>query len=194
MVSVSGSTFALPNQGELHGRTGLPRHRALKLHDGKLSRGRAFDFVDQVARLDPGFFRGASGKDCHHRGISHPLRDEDPHVRRSRVRVLQIILILFGGKVRAVGVERLQQPPNGSIRHLVQIRVGDILLLDAIQDFAVNTQVAIGLLGGRFTLPQQPSYENVGHQYEGNGNQCGTNTICHAGMAPSPGAFDCPDA
>jgi hypothetical protein len=93
--------------------------------------------------------------------------------------MLKIVLILFRAKIGAVRIQSFQKSPNSPVGYLPQIGLRYVILLDAIQDLAVDAQVSIRLLGGGIVLAQQSSDDNVRDQEARNRDQYSTDAGGH---------------
>src|SRR5439155_23926708 len=127
---------------------------------------------------------GTSWQHRDDRGEAGALREKHPHARRARFRMVDILLVLRGAQIGAVRIQRLQQAAYGPVGHLLQVRLGDVVALDAVQDLAIHTQVLVGLfiVGGWGVAPaQDPAEDDVKNQDAGNRDQRQAYTIAHLG-------------
>ena len=140
------------------GRTG---QQALNLQHGKFTGGVSFHTIDQVAGPYAGFLRRAARQHGDHGDVAASFGEVNADTGRAWVRMLLVGFILGGREVRAVRVQGLEKAANRAVRHLFEVGLGHVIQVNAVQDFAVHTQIAIGLLRVRFTLAKQSSQKDL---------------------------------
>jgi hypothetical protein len=60
--------------------------------------------------------------------------------------VLQVLLVLLGAEVAGEGVDRFEQARDGAQRDALQIRLFDVVALDAGEDFREDGEVLVSVL------------------------------------------------
>src|SRR6202142_2525979 len=139
--------LAAVNHGELHGSSRLPRQQNLGLVDGHLAGGKAGDFLDHVAHLEPGFRSGTIGKGRDHTDISEALGKSETRRPLGFIRAFLFVIGVFQRThIAGLRVERIKQAMQSPGSYLMKIRIIHVVALNVLQHFAVSGGGAEGFV------------------------------------------------
>src|SRR5207248_9682288 len=89
------------------------------------------------------FIGSATRYDGDHGSVSEAFGDGSPDAGFALTVMVLVVLVLGGGEVAGVRVERLEQPVQRTVGDLGDVRLLNVLTLDAREDFAINAELAV---------------------------------------------------
>jgi hypothetical protein len=137
------------NYANFNGSAGLARQKILGLADRHFSRGETSDRFQEITAMQAGFLRGAVWQNRSDHDVAGAFAEIQAGFTGAGVRRLFFIFGIFAGsEIAGLRIERLQQAVERASRDKVHVGIVDIVLLDFLQDFAVDLKRLVRLVIG----------------------------------------------
>ncbi len=146
------------DNGDRNRGSGLALEHEAHQGQRKIVRGLAFNEIDHVAVAEMLLVGGRAGQHVDDGGVAEALGDGDAHLRIVGGGTVLVDLVLGGGQIAGVGIERVEQAVQRAVGHFGNIGLGDVVVLNLAQDLGVDAHLAVGgilLVAGMHAEPAE---------------------------------------